>query len=93
MKRCIHLVLSFIVVIITLFSAAAVADECLHSSRKLNENAQTIRLKAMDMGWPAGKTASLTTVTVASGKSGIYPKDNVEICLREKNDTLQIADI
>ena len=72
------------------FSTAAFADECFKSSKKLNDDAQTIRLKAMDMGWKVGKTASLAAASVISGKSGIYPKDDVEICLREEDDELQI---
>jgi len=72
------------------FSTAAFADECFKSSKKLNDDAQTIRLKAMDMGWKVGKTASLAAASVISGKSGIYPKDDVEICLKEENDALQI---
>jgi len=72
------------------FSTAAFADECFKSSKKLNDDAQTIRLKAMDMGWKVGKTASLAASSVISGKSGIYPKDDVEICLREEDDALQI---
>ena len=72
------------------FSTAAFADECFKSSKKLNDDAQTIRLKAMDMGWKVGKTASLAAASVISGKNGIYPKNDVKICLREEDDELQI---
>jgi len=44
----------------------------------------------MDMGWRVSKTASITAASVAIGKVEIYPQDNVEICLREEDETLQI---
>jgi hypothetical protein len=72
------------------FSTAAFADECFKSSKKLNNDAQIIRLKAMDMGWKVGKTVSLAAASAISGKNGIYPKDDVEICLKEEDDELQI---
>ncbi len=90
MKHQIYLVLSFIVAITLLSVATASADECFQSSKKLNQDAQTIRLKAMDMGWKIGKTASLAAASIVKGKTELYPKDNVEICLREEDNTLQI---
>jgi len=89
MRRVVISLLSYAAALL-FFSTAAFADECFTSSKKLNDDAQTIRLKAMDMGWKVGKTASLAAASVISGKSGIYPKDDVEICLREEDDTLQI---
>jgi hypothetical protein len=84
------LVLKISIAFILLTSAASFADECFNSSKKLNDDAQTIRLKAMDMGWSVGKSSSITTASVIKGKSEIYPKDSVEICLREEGVTLQI---
>ena len=44
----------------------------------------------MDMGWKVGKTASLAAAAIVKGKSELYPKDNVEICIREEDNALQI---
>ena len=85
------LIINIVASFILLASASVLyADQCFKSSKKLNYDAQTIRLKAMDMGWKVGKTASLAAASVISGKNGIYPKDDVEICLREEDDELQI---
>jgi hypothetical protein len=89
MKHFLTLVLGFVVAI-TIVSAAVAADECFISSKKLTDDAQTIRLKAMEMGWKVGKTSSLAAAAVVSGKSGIYPQDTVNICLREEDGALQI---
>ena len=86
--RC--LVLKIATAFILLTSTASSAAECFNSSKKLNDDAQTIRLKAMDMGWKVGKSASITAAGIVKGKAGIYPKDNVEICHREEGETLQI---
>ena len=90
MKLKILLILKISFALILLASSAASADECFNSSKKLNEDAQTIRLKAMDMGWKVGKTASLAAASIVKGKSELYPKDNVEICIREEDNALQI---
>jgi hypothetical protein len=66
------------------------AEECFNSSGKLNEDAQTIRLKTRDMGWSVGKPSSLAAATIIEGKVKLYPKDNVEVCLREHGGDLQI---
>lgn len=89
MRRVVISLLSCVAALL-FFSTASFADECFKSSKKMNNDAQTIRLKAMDMGWKVGKTASLAAASVISGKSGIYPKDDMEICLREEDDALQI---
>jgi len=86
--RC--LVLKIATAFILLTSTASSAEECFNSSKKLNDDAQTISLKAMDMGWKVGKSASITAAGIVKGKSEIYPKDNVEICLREEDKTLQV---
>jgi hypothetical protein len=86
--RC--LVLKIAAAFILLTSPASSAEECCSSSKKLNDDAQTIRLKAMDMGWTVGKSASVTAAGIVKEKTEIYPKDNVEICLRQEDETLQI---
>jgi hypothetical protein len=86
--RC--LVLKIATAFILLTSTASFAEECFNSSKKLNDDAQTIRLKAMDMGWKVGKSSSITAAGIVKGKAAIYPKDNVEICLREEVETLLI---
>ncbi len=90
MNRHKWLVLKIAIAFILLTSTASFADECFNSSKKLNDDAQTIRLKAMDMGWKVGKAASITAASIVKGKTEIYPKDNVEICIREEDETLQI---
>jgi hypothetical protein len=85
-----RLILKVLTVVILFTSTSSYAEECFNSSKKLNDDAQTIRLKAMDMGWKVGKLASTTAASIVKGKTEIYPKDKVEICLREANDTLQI---
>jgi hypothetical protein len=84
------LVLKISIAFILLTSTASFAEECFNSSKKLNDDAQTIRLKAMDMGWKVGKAASIAAASIVKGKTEIYPKDNVEICIREEDETLQI---
>ena len=86
--RC--LVLKIATAFILLTSTASFAEECFNSSKKLNDDAQTIRLKAMDMGWTVGKSASITAAGIVKGKTEIYPKDNVEICLRKEGETLLV---
>jgi len=56
----------------------------------INADAQTIRLKAMEMGWKVGNTASLAAASIVKGKTELYPKDNVEICIKEEGSALQI---
>ena len=90
MNRHRSLVLKIVAALIILTSGAVSAEECFNSSKKLNDDAQTIRLKAIDMGWTVGKSASITAAGIVKGKTEIYPKDNVEICLREDDETLQI---
>lgn len=89
MKNHIFSILCFMTVLL-FFSTPFYGDQCFKSSKKLNYDAQTISLKAMDMGWKVGKTASLAAASVISGKNGIYPKNDVKICLREEDDELQI---
>ena len=80
-----------VVFVLTLLAfKPCLAEECFNSSKKLNADAQTIRLKAMDMGWKVGKTASLAAASIVKGKSELYPKDSVEICIREEGSDLQI---
>ncbi len=90
MNRHKWLVLKIATAFILLSSTASSADDCFNSSKKINDDAQTIRLKAMDMGWKVGKSASITAASIVKGKTEIYPKDNVEICLREEDEALQI---
>ena len=84
------LIISITAVLILLASASVYADECFNSSKKLNQDAQTIRLKAMNMGWKVWKTASLAAASIVKGKSELYPKDSVEICIMEEGSVLQI---
>ena len=90
MKRKIFLILKIGFALILLASSTVFADECFNSSKKLNQDAQTIRLKAMNMGWKVGKTASLAAASIVKGKSELYPKDSVEICIMEEGSVLQI---
>ena len=91
MKLKILLILKIGIALILLAAPAFSADECFNSSKKLNEDAQTIRLKALDMmGWKVSKTASLAAASIVKGKSELYPKDSVEICIREEGSDLQI---
>ena len=90
MSRQRFLVLKIATALILFTSPAFPADTCFNSRKILNVDAQTIRLKALDMGWQVGKTASITAASLVMGKQTIYPKDNVEICIREDDDTLQI---
>lgn len=90
MSRKVFLILNVVAAFVLFTSAISSAEECFNSSKKLNDDAQTIRLKAMDMGWKVGKSASITAASIVKGKSEIYPKDNVVICLREEDETLQI---
>jgi len=90
MNRHRYLVLKIATAFILLTSTASSAEECFNSSKKLNDDAQTIRLKALDMGWQVGKAASLAAASLVKGKREIYPKDNVEICLREEENNLQV---
>ena len=80
-----------VVFVLTLLAfKPCLAEECFKSSKKLNADAQTIRLKAMDMGWKVGKTASLAAASIVKGKTELYPKDNVEICIKEEDSALRI---
>ena len=90
MSRKVILILITAVSLISLTISRSFAEECFNSSKKLNADAQTIRLKAMDMNWTVGKSASITAAGIVKGKSEIYPKDNVEICLKEEGKALQI---
>jgi hypothetical protein len=91
MKLKILLILKIGIALILLAAPAFSADECFNSSKKLNEDAQTIRLKALDMmGWKVSKTASLAAASIVKGKTELYPKDKVEVCLREEGSDLQI---
>jgi hypothetical protein len=66
------------------------ADTCFVAAKKLSEDAQDIRLKALDMGWVVGKTASFSAASIIESKASLYPKDEVEVCLRVEADKLQI---
>ncbi len=66
------------------------ADTCFIAAKKLTEDAQDIRLKALDMGWTVGKTASLSAASVIETKASVYPKDEVEVCLRVAGEKLQV---
>ena len=90
MKLKTLLILKIGFTLIFLASSAVFAEECFNSTKKLNADAQTIRLKAMDMGRKVGKTASLAAASIVKGKTELYPKDNVEICIREEGRALQI---
>lgn len=85
-----RLILKVLTIVLLFTSTASFAEECFNSSEKLNDDAQTIRLKAMDMGWKVGKSASIAAASIAKGKTEIYPKDKVEICLKEEDGILQI---
>jgi len=56
--RC--LVLKIATAFILLSFTASYAEECFNSSIKLNDDAHTIRLKAMDMGSAVGESTSIT---------------------------------
>lgn len=66
-------------------------ENCFQASGMANEDAQNIRLLALDMGWEVGKTTSLTAAGIVKGKVKLYPKDAVDVCLRQfGQDELQI---
>ena len=90
MSRQRFLVLKIATALILFASPAFPANTCFNSHKILNVNAQTIRLRALDMGWQVGKTSSITAASLVMGKQAIYPKDNVEICLREEENHLQV---
>ena len=90
MSRHGFLVLEIATALILFTSPAFPADTCFNYHKILNVDAQTIRQKALDMGWQVGKTASITAASLVMSKQAIYPKDNVEICLREEEGNLQI---
>jgi len=91
MRRNLFLVLKIIAAFIILTStAASAADKCFNSSTRMNDDAQTIRLKAMDMGWQVSNAVSIAAAGVVKSKAEIYPQDNVEICIREEGDAFQI---
>jgi len=90
MSRHRFLVMKITMVLLLFTSPTFPADTCFNSHRILNVDAQTIRLKALDMGWQVGKTASITAASLVMGKQAVYPKDNVEICLREEENNLQV---
>jgi hypothetical protein len=71
-------------------ASASAAERCFFSSQKLTEDAQNIRLCAMDMGWKVGKMSSFVAAVVIEGKVKIYPKDEVEVCLRDLGGKLQV---
>ena len=80
-----------IVAVLILFATSAFpAETCFNTAKSLNVDAQTIRLKALDMGWRVGKAASLAAASLVKGKRDIYPIDDVEICLREEGGRLQV---
>jgi hypothetical protein len=60
------------------------------SSRNLAVDAQTIRVKALDMGWTVNKPYSFIAASVIIGKTWIYPKSEVEVSLRESDGQLQV---
>jgi hypothetical protein len=62
-----------------LAAPAVWADQCFLSEQALNVDAQTIRQRALEMGWEVGKTASFTAAGLVSGKATLYPKDPIEI--------------
>jgi hypothetical protein len=66
------------------------ADTCFLAAKKMSEDAENIRLKALDMGWVVGKAVSFSAASVIGGKASLYPKDEVEVCLRVEGDKLQI---
>jgi hypothetical protein len=83
---------SSLLVAILLLGAAAPswADVCFVAAKKLSEDAQNVRLKALDIGWIVGKTASFSAASVIESKVKLYPKDDVEVCLRVEGDKLQV---
>jgi hypothetical protein len=90
MSRRVCLSLKILTIIIFFASTASAADVCFNSSKKTNHDAETIRLKAMEMDWKVGNAAFLTAAGIIKGKVELYPNDNVEACLREEGGTLQI---
>lgn len=79
-----------LVVSLGLVFPAAAEEICFPSAKKTSHDAQTIRLKAKDMGWTVSKTSSLSLATIIKGKVELYPQAVVEICLREESKELQI---
>ncbi|HYN79437.1 MAG TPA: hypothetical protein VES73_16765 [Lamprocystis sp. (in: g-proteobacteria)] len=71
-----------------LATQAAWAEQCFLSEQALNVDAQTIRQRALGMGWEVSKTASLTAAGLVSAKATLYPKDPIEICIKEEGDRL-----
>jgi hypothetical protein len=73
---------------LALVTTPAAAEQCFASEQSLNVDAQSIRQKALGMGWTVGKTASFTAAGLVSSKAVIYPKDPIEICLDEQEGKL-----
>jgi hypothetical protein len=73
-----------------LIAPAAWAEQCFLSEQALNVDAQTIRQRALEMGWDVGKTASFTAAGLVSGKATLYPKDPIEICIKQEGDRLLV---
>lgn len=78
-------------VLLACFTATGFSGEVkFKSCRVLAADAQTIRLKALEMGWTVNKPFSLVAASVIMGKVLIYPKSEVEVSLRESDGQLQI---
>lgn len=65
-------------------------ERCFDAVGKVVEDARTIRLEALEMGWQVGKGPSETAAGVAKRKLELHPKHDVEICLREQGGLLEI---
>ncbi len=88
MRRSTYLITLVLAAGLTWGMAPVLAEECFVSTKSLNEDAQNLRLKALDMGWEVGKTASFTAAGLVTGKTTLYPKDPVDICLKAEDGKL-----
>ena len=71
-----------VTVILSVSSSVAFAN-CFTASGKAMSDAQSIRKKALSMGWKVGKAASISAGTFIKGKVTLYPQHDVKVCLRE----------
>ena len=56
---------------LALVTTPAAAEQCFASEQSLNVDAQSIRQKALGMGWTVGKTASFPAAGLVSSKAVI----------------------
>lgn len=90
MKRLFILTISIMALLLFAVTKYSFAETCFPASGKLNEDAQNIRLTASEIGWAVGIPMSIVAAAVVEGKVTIFPKGDVEVCLREERGRLEI---